>query len=81
MLNAEKYSGEATEDNVVDGGNMGDIKAGLGDACSVLCQPCPGEAMTLLTGVQDCQRFSAWPRLRRRFNPRTVPTYVKGCQS
>ena len=43
----------------------------------MLCQLLSGDALTIIKGAPDCQGYTAWQRLYRKYSPRTLARGVK----
>ena len=43
-----------------------------GELYDVLCQYCTGEALLIVRSVDDMKGISAWQKLYRKYNPKTM---------
>ena len=48
-----------------------------GEVYNILCQTCRGTAQSIIRSVDDCRGLTAWQRLHRAYNPRTVARTIQ----
>ena len=73
MIEAEKKTEDVDE---TTGFNMVQEQVS-GELYDILCQVCTSEALSVIKAVEDCEGISAWQKLFRKYNPKTMARGIR----
>ena len=76
LTKAETESGEIDE-GLIDADEEADLHAYSAELYDILCQACTGEALSLVRSVDDMLGLTAWNKLYRKYNPRTMARAIQ----
>ena len=77
LVHVERATDEFREDVVdpqFEGLRMESVSAELYD---LLCQACTGDALSCIRAVEDMRGLTAWQRLYKKYNPRTMARAIR----
>ena len=70
MEQVEKEIGDFDECEVAAQRDLEDVNRYSGELYDIICQACSGDALSIIRTVEDFKGFTAWHKLRKKFNPR-----------
>ena len=76
LTQVENESGDIDE-GLMDVDVQVDLHAYSAELYDILCQACTGEALSLVRSVDDMLGLTAWNKLYRKYNPRTMARAIR----
>ena len=73
----DKEVGDFDEAVFSNQNDLEDVAKYSAELYDIICSSCTGEALSIVQTVADFQGFSAWHKLRKKFNPRTMARAIR----
>ena len=76
LTGMETLTDDINEDSL-DGEVENDLLGFSAELYDILCQACSGETLSLVRGVEDMLGATAWYKLYKKYNPRTMARAIR----